>query len=142
MPATPNSRRGSRWRGRTTPSRSARQSILEGTSSWSAADMGRHLLAALCAILLLGAGIAAATPIGPSSLQVLNSSSRTLPPTSNSSIDARGGNVTQVNIDALSITKTWQGYYGNITGNIHLDDAANQSFYIWGNGTLTGEVYA
>jgi len=104
--------------------------------------MGRHLLAALCAILLLGAGIAAATPIGPSSLQVLNSSSRTLPPTSNSSIDARGGNVTQVNIDALSITKTWQGYYGNITGNIHLDDAANQSFYIWGNGTLTGEVYA
>ncbi len=100
------------------------------------------LLCAFALLVLLGAFTASATPIGPTTLQVLGSGSRSMPETSNSTIGAQGGNVTQVNIDALSVTKSWQGYYGNITGNIHLDNALNQSFYIWGNGTLTGEVYA
>jgi len=108
--------------------------------------MKNRALVGLLAMMLIAVSLSAisvlADPIGPTNLQELSSSSRQLPTTSNGTLNAQGGNVTQVNIDALSITKTWQGYYGNITGNIHLDDGNNQSFYVWGNGTLTGEVYA
>ncbi len=100
------------------------------------------LLAVIVMMMVLSAMFAHAAPIAPTNLQVSGSSSRQLPQTSTGALDAQGGNVTQVNIDALSITKTWQGYYGNITGNIHLDDGVNQSFYVWGNGTLSGEIYA
>ena len=94
------------------------------------------------ALLLFLPILSSATPTSPVDLQVLSSSSRQLPVTSNGSIAAQGGNVTQVNINALTITKAWQGYYGNITGNIRLDDASNQTFYSWGNATPSGEVYA
>jgi hypothetical protein len=81
-----------------------------------------------------------ADPVPPS-LQEISSSTRTISGISN--ISAQGGNVTEIRIDALTVTKTWQGYFGNITGNIHLDDASNNSFYIWGNATgVSGEVYA
>jgi hypothetical protein len=81
-----------------------------------------------------------AEPVPPS-LQILSSTARTISGISN--VSAQGGNVTEIRIDALSVTKTWQGYYGNITGNIHLDDANNNSFYVWGNATsLSGEIYA
>lgn len=93
-------------------------------------------------ILLLLPAFVQATPTSPAALNILSSSSRQLSQVSNGSIEARGGNVTQVNIDALTITKSWQGYYGNITGNVRLDDANNQSFYVWGNATPAGEVFA
>ena len=84
-----------------------------------------------------------ADPSPPTSLSVLSSGGRQLPAISTSNVSAQGGNVTNVNIDALTITKSWQGYYGNVTGNIHLDDANNNSFYIWGNASsLAGEIYA
>ena len=83
----------------------------------------------------------AAEPVAPTGLQILSTSTRTISGISNTS--AQGGNVTELRIDALSVTKTWQGYFGNITGNIHLDDGNNNSFYVWGNATsLSGEIYA
>lgn len=93
--------------------------------------------------ILLEAGFALATPIPPTDVMVFSSGSRQLPTVSNGTVLAQGGNVTQININALSITKTWQGYYGNVSGNIHLDDANNNTFYVWGNGTsLQGQIYA
>ncbi len=84
-----------------------------------------------------------ATPSSPVYLDTLSSSSRQLPSVSNGTISAQGGNITQVNIEAITITKSWQGYYGNITGNIVLEDGDNNSFYSWGNASsLAGEVYA
>jgi len=83
-----------------------------------------------------------ADPTSPTNLQVYGSGSRTFGGESNGTISARGGNVTQVNIDGLTITTSWQGYYGNVTGSIHLDDSTNSSFYVWGNATPSGEVYA
>ncbi len=97
---------------------------------------------ALVLAMALAAGNGYATPTNPANLQLLSSGGRTLPSESNGTIAAQGGNVTQVNIDALTITKSWQGYYGNVTGNIRLDDANNNSFYVWGNTTAAGEVYA
>jgi hypothetical protein len=92
-------------------------------------------------MLLVISVSAFAVPVPPTGLNVIETSTRTISGSSN--ISAQGGNVTEMRIDALSVTKTWQGYWGNITGNIHLDDAANNSFYIWGNATsLSGEIYA
>ncbi len=84
-----------------------------------------------------------ADPVSPLAIDVLGSSSRQYDSSSSTFVEAQGGNITNINIDAISVTKSWQGYYGNITGSIKLDDADNNSFYVWNNATsLSGEVYA
>ena len=45
--------------------------------------------------------------------------------TSAISIEAEAGNITELTIDDRRTTQAWQGYYGNITGTITLDDANN-----------------
>jgi len=58
-------------------------------------------------------------------------------------IEAAAGNVSEVDVNFSQITTGWQGYFGNITGNIVLTDASGDTFYNWsGLGTLSGEVYA
>jgi hypothetical protein len=95
-------------------------------------------------LLLLLSGtleLVGAEPVSPLDMQVKSSSTRTISGLTN--VSAQGGNVTELRIDMLSVTKTWQGYFGNITGNIHLDDADNNSFYVWGNASsVNGEIYA
>jgi hypothetical protein len=56
--------------------------------------------------------------------------------------DAQAGNITQLNIDHSRITDTWQGFYGNVSGQIVLENAAGNNFYDWNYLSLTGEVYA
>ena len=56
--------------------------------------------------------------------------------------DAQAGNITQLNIDQSRITDTWQGFYGNVSGQIVLENAAGKNFYDWNYLSLTGEVYA
>lgn len=56
--------------------------------------------------------------------------------------DAYGGNITALNIDAISQTRLWQGYFGNISGEIVLDDANNNTFFNWTMVEPRGEVYA
>ena len=101
----------------------------------------KWILFAMAVLLVLQSVLA--DPVSVSSLNVISTGKRSFSNTSNGSIGAQGGNVTELNIDTLTVTKSWQGYFGNITGNIHLDDANNNSFYIWGNSTtVSGEVYA
>jgi hypothetical protein len=45
-------------------------------------------------------------------------------------------------INATRITSRWQGYYGNITGVITLDDAVNNTLYQWDLASPEGEIYA
>lgn len=72
-----------------------------------------------------------------------NSSRRDLSNLNTTSVSAMAGNVTQLDINSISITRSWQGYYGNITGNMVLSDANNNSLYEWGNATgVSGEIYA
>jgi hypothetical protein len=56
--------------------------------------------------------------------------------------DAQAGNITQMNIDQTRITDIWQGFYGNVSGQIVLENAAGNNFYDWTYASLTGEVYA
>ena len=58
------------------------------------------------------------------------------------SIEAYAGNISQLTIFGRSQTKHWQGYYGEVTGIIVLDDAQNWTLYDWPNPEPKGEIYA
>ncbi|MEK6915384.1 MAG: hypothetical protein AABW89_02490 [Nanoarchaeota archaeon] len=52
------------------------------------------------------------------------------------------GNVTELSIVGNTITQTWQGYFGNISGGIELTDANSNNLYNWTLVNPQGEVYA
>jgi hypothetical protein len=83
---------------------------------------------------------ASSTPEGPEQFTISDSGRRTI--RTAAPIDAEAGNVTALVIDDQRITEAWQGYYGNITGTIVLDDANNVTFYDWALPDPTGEIYA
>ena len=80
------------------------------------------------------------TPIGPDTLTELNSSRKVLSaiPTKN----AYAGNVSALEISTAVITNGWQGYFGNITGTITLDDSSNNTMYDWYLANPEGEIYS
>ena len=89
------------------------------------------------------ASIAVAQPGGPVSTTVGTSERANLSGTAPATITAQAGNVTELDVTATAITQAWQGYFGNITGNIVLADSNNNQFYNWtGTGSISGEVYA
>ncbi len=97
----------------------------------------------LIILILATLQAAAAVPVPATGLTPGESSRRNLSTSDNTNASAVAGNVTHLDINALSITTSWAGYYGNISGNIVLADANNDSFYEWSNGTsISGEVYA
>jgi hypothetical protein len=57
-------------------------------------------------------------------------------------IDAEAGNLTELSINGLSQTKSWQGFYGNVSGTIFLEDSQGYRFYDWAAAEPQGEVYA
>ena len=79
-------------------------------------------------------------PIGPDSINELGSSRHT--PAQIPSRPAYAGNVTELAIYTQTTTLGWQGYYGNITGTIVLDDANNHTMYDWAIAHPEGEIYA
>ena len=82
-----------------------------------------------------------ATPEGPNSIVRGDSERKTLD-SGGQEQEAEAGNMTSLEISATTITKRWQGFYGNISGGITLDDAANNTMYSWGLITPSGEIYA
>jgi len=57
-------------------------------------------------------------------------------------VTAQAGNVTALSISHVTSTQSWQGYYGNVTGTITLDDANNKTLYDWSLPDPQGEIYA
>jgi hypothetical protein len=55
---------------------------------------------------------------------------------------AVAGNVTALNIFGKTVTQTWQGYAGNISGNITLEDSSGNVLYNWAVSNPSGEIYA
>ena len=47
-----------------------------------------------------------------------------------------------MNVFSVRSTQTWQGYYGNVTGTITLDDANNNTMYDWSLPDPSGEIFA
>ncbi len=84
--------------------------------------------------------LAITTPEGPGTMSVVNSTRRT--PTGMSSNEAYAGNITFLTITGQTVTQSWQGYVGNVSGVITLDDADNYTLYDWTDSSPTGEIYA
>lgn len=99
------------------------------------------MLTQIFLISLVAFNIANAVPQGPNQINI-TSSGRNAANTAPISLDAKAGNVTALVIDATKVTESWQGYYGNITGTIILDDADNYTLYEWSIPHPKGEVYA
>jgi len=58
------------------------------------------------------------------------------------SMQAQAGNVTEMNIFGYTVTQSWQGYYGNVSGAITLADGNDQTMYNWSLASPQGEIYA
>jgi hypothetical protein len=58
------------------------------------------------------------------------------------SIPAQAGNVTRLDIFGFTVTQSWQGYYGNVSGTIQLADSNDKVLYNWSLASPEGEVYA
>ncbi|MFC1648279.1 hypothetical protein ACFL1B_02360 [Nanoarchaeota archaeon] len=107
--------------------------------------MNRNLVTTLITIvlgLMLFAAIAIADPTGTDALTQVSTSRANLT-TAASALNAQAGNVSEIAITGTGITTAWQGFYGNITGSLTLENSAGDVFYNWsGLGAFTGEVYA
>jgi hypothetical protein len=63
-------------------------------------------------------------------------------PTDPGNVTADGGNITQVNLTAEVSTLAWQGFYGQVTGLITLEDNTGDVLYSWNVTNASGEVLA
>ena len=59
-----------------------------------------------------------------------------------SSHAAYAGNVSELTMSDDTITQSWQGYYGNVSGAIRLADASGNPMYNWSLASPSGEVFA
>ncbi len=98
------------------------------------------LLLALALVQLIS--LAMADPAFPDSIIVGNIERKTESGSDQAQVIAYAGNLTELTINTQQVTKNWQGFYGNITGEIVLDDTLNMSMYVWDLVDPVGEVYA
>ncbi|MFH0869528.1 MAG: hypothetical protein V1866_00545 [archaeon] len=92
-------------------------------------------LLCLNAAMVMGVQGAAITPGASSRANFNQSSSASLP--------VQAGNVTRLDISGKAISTHWAGFFGNVSGNLTLEDASGNTFYNWvGLGIPTGEVFA
>ena len=101
---------------------------------------GRHLAVVLLVAAIVAVVYVTAEPTGPN--DIVEGPSERRATLDAFALDAEAGNVTELTIDALSITNYWQGYYGNISGSIVLANANNDTFYNWTIATPQGQIYA
>ncbi|MEA2037843.1 MAG: hypothetical protein U9O94_10135, partial [Nanoarchaeota archaeon] len=94
----------------------------------------------LLLMVILSTSFLFAEPSGPAVINV--SAPETRGTTAAMEVKAQAGNITALSIDATTVTKSWQGYYGNISGSVTLDDNVNYTMYSWSAVTPEGEVYA
>ena len=80
--------------------------------------------------------------IEPFGASVVSSSPERAAADSAGTVPAQAGNVTELTISGYSVTQSWQGYFGNITGTIQLADANDNSLYNWTLASPQGEIYA
>jgi len=92
-------------------------------------------------LTLLSISFVFALPSGPNSAITPVSSSRYTAATGKTT-SAIAGNVTEINFNATTITQTWQGYFGSVTGTIVLGNSNNKTLYDWNLASPQGEIYA
>ena len=100
------------------------------------------MTAMLLLVFSLGVVSAQNTPLGATDIEVDRTTTINLSLYDPESIEALAGNLTQLQITGITQTKSWQGFFGNVTGTITLEDAAGNRFYDWSAAEPQGQVYA
>ncbi len=100
----------------------------------------KRILAIMLVFMLISTGIVIATPTGFLNNDEIQDYRRSDP--SEKTDSAKAGNVTEINASFLQVTKSWAGYYGNVTGTIVLDNSDNMSMYDWSVATPSGTIFA
>ena len=91
-------------------------------------------------IALFSAGLVfAAIPFGA---DIVENITTRAPPDAPELHNANAGNVTYLTLFGYSVTQSWQGYYGNVSGTIQLADNNDKVLYNWSLANPEGEVYA
>ena len=100
-----------------------------------------YLILLVAMLTVFAFGIVSAEPNGASTVTQEASSSGPAAgaPENHSAI---AGNVTEITIYGESITQSWQGYYGNVSGAIRLADSSGNPMYNWSLASPAGEVFA
>ena len=96
-------------------------------------------LALVMSIFLISFAFAV-VPFGVENIVVENTSTSMVD--SAQSVQAQAGNVTELNIFGYSVTQSWQGYFGNVSGTIQLADSSDNIMYNWSLADPEGEIYA
>ncbi len=100
----------------------------------------KYLSIAVFVFLLLNISLVLAVePFGASVVNLSSSRQNATPATG---IPAIAGNVTELSITGISITQSWQGYFGNVSGTIQLADSSDNIMYNWSLASPEGEIYA
>lgn len=100
-----------------------------------------HLvLLLLFALAVFSSAQVFALPEGVDNITIVSSERKAAP--GGAPVSAQGGNITRLNITVRSQTIAWQGFAGNISGRIVLDDASADRFYSWNLTNISGEIYA
>lgn len=103
-------------------------------------ERGREvLIVILLALALFGISYASSQPSGA---DVNEGSSQRAPADAPESVAAQAGNVTELNIFGYTVTQSWQGYFGNVTGTIQLADGSDNVFYNWSAISPQGEIFS
>ena len=98
--------------------------------------MRKSILVALVCVLV-AFSFAYAAPAGGTTT---HGGSETGTGSSTTTQNADGGNVTYVNVSGTTITGRWAGFFGNVSGQIELQDASANTFYQWTVSNLTNAV--
>lgn len=97
-------------------------------------------MAVLFSLATMSLVLAVSQPEGPGTFTQVTSTRRAA--AANASIAAYAGNVTHLNVAGSTVTQTWQGYVGNVSGTITLDDSSGNTLYDWTLADPEGEIYA
>jgi len=91
-------------------------------------------------VMLITAAFVWAVPSGPDAITEI--SNQRYDNAGTKSLQALAGNVSNIDLSGTTITKFWQGYYGDVTGTIVLGNALNFTLYQWASNNPEGEIYA
>lgn len=102
----------------------------------------KTLIALIFVLLLFAVSITVfADPSGPGVYDTLGSTRRNVSIIP-MQLEAEAGNITALSINHTRVSSVWQGYYGNISGEIVLDNLGNYTMYSWNTVSSSGEILA
>jgi hypothetical protein len=97
------------------------------------------VLVGMLTLVILALNFTVAQPYGANVTKGASSRGKNPNP---ATAEAQAGNVTRLDIDQTRITDIWQGFFGNVSGEIVLENSAGDNFYDWTLGKMEGQIYA